>query len=538
MKKYHGIAPVLITFVTATLLASSLFAATQPKFVLTPLTPTTLSIEQNETKTVQYQVSNSTKITRTLTMIPIQGIQQIASGAGACTNPFTLSQNQSCTLSLSFTGNALPGNITTGPEICATNHEGDNTPDPFLCSQPSLANSLNITVLPLAPITFVGDSALTLLANGTSTGTMSIQNISGRTIAPGVTAHFEATDLKGIVTATVCGEILNNETCTITFTANRTSISSTSFPIYGTNTASLNGIMTITASPQAYLTNGPYHKLYQCIIDATSGNFTQCQTFSNLGLKEPHGIVINPSKTRAYILNYEGSSVTQCTIDPSTLNLINCENANANGLSNLFNFTLNPAGTVAYIPDSNADKIYKCDINPATGNFDNSCTATSAALLGGPRGIAIDPSNSFAYIANYFDFNVVRCAIDTSGDLSSCQVMYQSKKSDHFSDITMNTSGTLVYIIGNNILSTSTGTGSIQLVCPIDFIGCVETIFSSYKASPPWSVAINAAGTIDYATNSSTDEEYTQFTLNNGFISSYQSYSTLPDNPWGIALIE
>ena len=537
MNKHRGIATYLVTFMIANLLASSLFAATQPKFVLTPLTPTTLSVEFNETQTVQYQISNSTKITRTLTMIPIQGIQQITSTAGSCTNPFTLAQNQSCVLNLSFAGNALPGNVTTGPEICATNGEGDNTPDPFLCSQPTLANSLNITVLPLASITFVGDSALTLTANGTSTGTLSIQNISGRTIPPGVTAHFEGTALNDIVTATTCGEILNNQTCTITFTAKLTNIKSTTFPIYGSNTIPLEGSITINASPVAYLTrdSNTANEIYQCIIDADSGNFVNCETFSNLGLNAPHGIVVNPAKTRAYILNFGNNSVTQCAIDPNTLHLINCESALANGLASLHNFTINPAGTIAYIPDSNGDKINKCPINPTTGKFDNSCSDSGATLVDGPKGIVIDPNNHFAYIANSAGHNITRCSVDQStANLLECSPVYTQEKSEPIVAIAMNTAGTMLYMI-----SDASAYPSEQIVCPINFIGCIATPFSSTDSSLSTSIAINDTGTTNYTNNDqNSNYQYTQFTLVNGFISSHQSYSTLPANPWGIALLE
>ena len=534
MKKYHGIAPFLITFVTATLLASSLFAATQPKFVLTPLTPTTLSIELNETKTVQYQVSNSTKITRTLTMLPIRGIQQITSSAGACTNPFTLSQNQSCLLSLSFTGNTLPGNITTGPEICATNDEGDNTPDPFLCSQPSLANSLNITVFPLAPITFVGDSALTLIANGTSTGTMSIQNISGRTIAPGVTAHFEGTALNGLVTATTCGEILNNQTCTITFTAKLTNIKSTTFPIYGANTLPIDGTIKIDASPTAYLTSNPKNELYQCIIDADSKNFTQCQTFPILGLNNPHGIVINPSKTRMYIASFGDNSVTQCAIDPNTLKPINCENALANGLNGIYNFTFNPAGDIVYFPNATNNTITKCPTNLSTGKFDNACSLTSATQLDNPRAIVIDPSNTFAYIVNNFGSNITRCDVDkNTGDLLNCSIAYTLIDKKQPTAITMDALGTLIYIVIGPTVGQSE-----QLVCPLDFVGCVYTPFLNSSDLSSTAIAINAAGTLNYVANPATSNEYTQVNLANGVVSTYAYYNTLPANPWGIALLE
>lgn len=729
MNTYRNIARFVMLSVITSILTTTAFAQTQPKFVLTPLTATTTSIALDETQTIQYQISNATKITRTLTMVPMQGITQLTSNEGLCPNPFTLAHNQSCTLSLSFTGNALPAHTTQGPEICATDDSGNVTPDPFLCSQPSLADSLNITVVPVkkaglfvepsffvltplgpsksftvtntstiltarnitanlvgtalegkvvqdatgcqqvppsqscvltftskeddvslthfpiqgdntlptgaaiaiasaskAPISlsgsplildvnqigtltitnlspsitatnitayavpatitqdasnclsvapggsctltftagdtavntsimpiygdqtsqteatisvntaplktiaFVSDSSITLTANGTSTGTMTIQNTSGQTIASGLTAHFEATNLNGIVTATTCGELLNNDTCTITFTANRTNISATSFPLYGPGTISLDGTITINPAPVAYLTSSVDNRLYQCIIDATSKNFTQCQTFSSLGLNLPHDIVINPSKTRAYIANYGNDSISVCDIDPSTFNLINCTNALANGLNSLYGFDLNPAGTIAYIPNASGNQISQCPINSVTGKFDSLCTITNATLLNTPRGIEINPSNTLAYIANLNGQNIIQCKVDgTSGDLFDCAVAYTPSKAQQFSGITMDTSGTRLYLSASN--------ASNQIICPIDFVGCTITSFSSTNTSAA-GIAINAAGTVDYIANTGGSNEYTQFSLTDGFISSFTSYNTLPSNLWGIALLE
>lgn len=729
MSNYRTISRLFASALCIVSCIQAAHSATQPKFTLTPLTPTAFFIAHDEVQTIQYRVSNATDVTRTLTMVPIQGVTQ-TTGQGFCSNPFTLSHNESCILNLSVAGNALNGAVLTGPSICRVKNGTNNTPDAFLCSQPSSLNKLSIkaistnrsglfvqpslvtlepngnpqsftitnrsdtltarnvkanftgtllegnvtqdssacttvapgqscaltvksitntaitrtrfpirgdntlpvgaaiqvvspnlatisvsgsplvlnpgqtgvltitnesktmnainvlaysvpngitqnstcqtissnggtctlsftagnsavdtTTMPIygtntsetqasisvntAPLQtmvfFGGNSSVTLSANGTSTGTLTVQNTSGQTISPGVTAHFEGTSLNGIVTASVCDEIPNNQTCTITFTANRTSISSTSFPIYGTNTVTLNGSIRINPVPQAYLTSYSGNNIYQCLIDNTSKNFTQCQTFSNLGLNAPHDIVINPAKTRAYIANSGDDSIRQCEIEPNTFNLINCESALANGLDSLHNFTFNPAGTIAYIPNSNGDKISQCPVNPTTGKFDNQCTLTSATAINGPRGIVIDPSNQWAYIANYFSFNVTRCAIDEmSGDLRNCAVLYTPNPQQQLTDITINTAGTLFYIISDS---------RKQTVCPANFSECTTTGFGTASIYPS-SIVLNAAQTADYVINSSSSEEYTQFTLNNGQISTFQSYNTLPSVAWAAALLE
>ena len=131
------------------LLLTSLFvhAGTEAKFSIIPTTPTTLQLTTDQEAEVRYQVTNNTKLLRTLTMRPILGISQI-DAAGYRSNPFTLLPQASCLLVLNLEGSQLPRHVIGGPEICKTNGPGDNNPSPFLCSQPSVINSLNITVVP------------------------------------------------------------------------------------------------------------------------------------------------------------------------------------------------------------------------------------------------------------------------------------------------------------------------------------------------------------------------------------------------------
>ena len=144
--KINDFTKKIILGVVASLLSFFALAGAQPKFTLVPQTLTSIQIPVNGEANVEYLVTNHTKITRTLVMLPINGITQ-DTVLGKCSNPFTLSGGSSCYLSLKLKGSQLPSRVTSGPEICKTKGSGDNTPTPFLCSQPSEANSLNVTVL-------------------------------------------------------------------------------------------------------------------------------------------------------------------------------------------------------------------------------------------------------------------------------------------------------------------------------------------------------------------------------------------------------
>lgn len=132
------------------------YAESTPKFSLNPTTPTTVSVPKNQTGKVSYLVVNNTKITRTLTMVPIPGVTSIKAKANSCAKLFTLKHKESCSLDLELVGKNLPAVINEGPVICKS-QTGTNLPDPFLCSGPSQANLLHITVTPaIAPIMAFG----------------------------------------------------------------------------------------------------------------------------------------------------------------------------------------------------------------------------------------------------------------------------------------------------------------------------------------------------------------------------------------------
>ena len=166
MKRLHLIKKILVG--ACAFLTMALVYAGTPLWTFTPLTSTTIAVSGTETKTVQYQLTNQSRKSHTLVMRTIPGITQVTT-PGNCTHPFTLSYQQSCTLTLTVTGSALQGNVVGGPIVC---QEGP----PVQCYQPSLANSLNITVARLSGIAVTPANAS--IATGgtqqyTATGTYS-----------------------------------------------------------------------------------------------------------------------------------------------------------------------------------------------------------------------------------------------------------------------------------------------------------------------------------------------------------------------------
>ena len=122
------------------LLLSALLHAGSPVWTFTPLTATSISMPANGTATIQYQVTNQSTKSHSLVMTPITGIAQSTTGAGICSNSFTLpSKGSSCTLSLQVNGSQLTHSITDGPIVC----EQSST---LQCYKPSPSNVLNINL--------------------------------------------------------------------------------------------------------------------------------------------------------------------------------------------------------------------------------------------------------------------------------------------------------------------------------------------------------------------------------------------------------
>lgn len=238
---------------------------TQPKFTIIPTTQTKWIIPVNGAARVAYVVTNQTKITRTLTMRPIAGIPQTTTGTGVCGSTFTLAHGQSCQLVFHLVGSQLSGHIVGGPVICKTNGHGDNSPDPFLCSQASRANSLDITSVGVenALIT-ITPSQLILQVNSSMTGTFTFTNTSTTVTALNIgivpSSYPPTWAAAGITfTSSGCNSVAPGGTCSITFTPgpgpNVPSPSSATLLFQGSNTTQVSGTVIFTKGSGAITVN-------------------------------------------------------------------------------------------------------------------------------------------------------------------------------------------------------------------------------------------------------------------------------------------
>jgi len=393
--------------------------------------------------------------------------------------------------------------------------------------------SIGVNGPPEQTIAITAGSPLTLTTSNANTGTMSISNTSGAEIKAGVTAHFESTALNGYVTSDTCPAIPAGGTCTLTFTAGTTVVNPTEFAIYGEETTSAVGIITII-TPYAYLTSPSTNQIYQCVISAGNGSLISCTRQNLSTLNAPRGIVINPSRTFIYIANNGNNTVTQCALNEATGTVSACQSASANGLNGPIGIRLNPAGTFAYVTNNNNNTVSLCAINASTGSFDTSCINSGATDLDQPRDIVINSNNAYAYIAN-FKNKMVQCVVNNStGTLSACSATTVSSGIE-FNGLAINPNDALLYVsdfnVGNLFQCVISG-GSLES-CTIGYTGPPKPLFRSAG------VAINAARTLLYVANTDGNTPYAQCILRpNESISHCTNLTQSPKGTWGVALLD
>jgi DNA-binding beta-propeller fold protein YncE len=388
---------ISLTLMILTLISSVLHADAKTKFSIVPLGENHLKITKVGAAEVIYQMTNNTKITRTLTLTPQKGLVQKTNIPGSCSAQFTLAPNQSCALHIEVHGNQIAREgYVGGPVICKSSN---GAPDPFLCSQPSLVNSLYVTFIQIA---YVSNAALntvlkcTLAANGAFSSC----------VDSGVGAQFNTP-----------AEISIHPTL-----------------------------------PVAYVANSNGDSVSQCSMD-NDGNFVSCTLFlgGSVPFEAPEGIVLNHDGSIAYVANALKTEVSQCMLNPDgTFN--NCVVAGTVPSSNTpFGIALNSAGTFAYV--TCCDAVIKCFIK-SNGAFGTCIDSGVGATFNFANGIVINKSDTIAYVVDQgvpgYGISVCQMA---HGAFTSCRLFTLPAFFGIPSDIVLNRSETLAYISTDNTVA-------------------------------------------------------------------------------------
>lgn len=375
-------------------------AGTQAKFTVVPTagTVTAALLPSNFKHTVQYRVTNTTQITRTLTTVPIAGVSQITTGAGACQAPFTLAPQQSCLLDLQINASQMSmSGILGGPKVCKT-QTNSTSPDLFLCSEPSPAQSLGFSSTTPGQFVFVANQGA---------GTVSSCQLDSE------------------------NRLLGN--CSVVasgFTAPEA----------------------LTMDPQnrmLYVTDSGTSTISRCPFDSTTGTVGTCVDAGGSGFDLPFGVSVSPDGTMLYVSNGGGAvgvgtgSVSACTIDATTGELSGCINNRSTTFDLPSDMTINSTGTRAYVSNFTANTVSVCNI---IGTTVTNCDDSSGTNFDGPEGIMLSPSGTYAYITNNTSNTVTRCVVDKTGAglLSSC--VLTEGNFDGTGNLAFNLTGDVAYV--------------------------------------------------------------------------------------------
>ena len=385
--------------------------ATIGKFGLSPTTPTVIQVPSNRTAIVQYEVTNQTPITRTLTMVPITGVTQ-QTGPGLCSSPFTLASQETCLLNLVVDGSQLLSPVNGGPVLCKTK-AGTSLPDSLLCSQPSNAFQLMISPEPavsaLAEPVYVTNWNAKSISLCSSSGTGSLENCN-IAATNGLFLNPEAiatnVDVTHLYVANIGGGV---SLCQLNNQGTISGCSNTGSGFNGPDGIALN-----SAGTSAYVSNVTSNSVTLCGVDVGSGELSGCSSTGG-NFSGPSDITLHPTLPIAYITNFLGDSVTRCVIGVN--DELTC-GAPLAGFNKPEGITLSPSGVFAYITNNGDGTVSYCAVDPTTGLLSN-CTTTASGTFAGFGNLAFNNAGTLAYIPSSTT-TVSVCSVAVNGDLQNC----------------------------------------------------------------------------------------------------------------------
>lgn len=163
-----------------------------------------------------------------------------------------------------------------------------------------------------------------------------------------------------------------------------------------------------------YITDNWASKILVCAIDKNSGSLSDCKdaggTFNN-----PSGIAVNTQRSLLYVT--DNSSLSKCNFDNQGL-ISNCSKQTINYDVAYSNFRLNAVGNTLYFASINTNSIIRCKIN--TKGDVSDCAPTGSNFYQ-PNGIDFDVMEQHAYISNAQNSSITVCKIKNKGTLDECQ---------------------------------------------------------------------------------------------------------------------
>jgi len=242
-------------------------------------------------------------------------------------------------------------------------------------------------------------------------------------------------------------------------------------------------------------------------INATTGALTSTGSIMGNcpGLCVPESVAVDPSGKFAYVPNGGGESngVAMYTINAKTGALTSTGMIPVGGFA--VSVAVHPSCKFAYAANANntpglAGNVSMYTINATTGALTSIGTVAAGTIFEpNPIAMAVDPTGSFAYVANSGSNDVSMYSINTTtGILTSIGLIAAGTNP---SSVAVDPTGKFAYVTnsGSNDVSTytiDTTTGTLTLSGTIS------------AGSTPTSIAIHPSGKFAYVTNSASNDVF------------------------------
>jgi 6-phosphogluconolactonase (cycloisomerase 2 family) len=217
--------------------------------------------------------------------------------------------------------------------------------------------------------------------------------------------------------------VLNNGDNTVSQFAIGTS--GTLTPLSVATVATGNSPHSITVDPSsryAYVANFTDNTISQYVIqsDGTLAPNTPATVATG---NHPWAVTINPSETWAYVANSADNTISQFSVSASGALVATTMPPVRTGVSP-WNITMSPDGKYVYVanhgtPPVAGMTISQYAVDAGTGALTPLNPATLPTAFTYPGGMAVDPTNSYAYLANINGNSVSQYGIGADGALSS-----------------------------------------------------------------------------------------------------------------------
>ncbi len=494
MNKYFS----LITFWMLTVLMccfSITARSSQPVWIFTPLTPTSITISATGSAIVQYKITNQSPKPHTLAMIPIAGITQLTTGAGLCQTTFVLaSQGSSCILSLQINGNLVDRVISGGPVVCQQGNMGQ-------CYRPSLANNLNVRVTQ-NQVT-IGGTITGLTANGLILQNNGSNNLS---VSANATAFTFPTPVNpGSTYNVTIAQQPAGLSCSV---SNGSGVATTNVTNVNVSCV-LSGMLTpIAGSPFAagqhpnnavvssnnqflYVTNVNSNDVSAYSINAITGALTPIAGSPFAAGVGPDALAITSDNQFLYVTNANDNTISAYSINQLTGVLTPIAGSPFTTGNLPLSIAVSPNNNFVYTVNLNGNDVSAFSIGPSGALTPIAGSPFAAGPL--PIWISLSPNGQYAYVANITG-GITGFSVNTlTGALTPLAGSPFTATSPNFLMVSPNSEFVYVGSNANNWLAVyqiNAATGALS-----------EIVGSPFATPTPTNLAISSNNELLYVTN-------------------------------------